>query len=75
MSPEEQRVLKAAESLTLHGEFTYGSGRGDETPKPTCAGCGSSSWGEIEHYQDCRVIELIAAVQALSVRRDTGVPQ
>ena len=66
MTPEQQRVLDAAERLTQYGEFTYGClNPGDVTPMPTCAACGVSSWGEIEHSDGCGVQELIDAVRAL----------
>lgn len=63
--PDEQRVLDAAEKLTLTGSYVYDQSRGDDTPIPTCAGCGASSWGEIRHREPCAVEELIAAVRAL----------
>jgi len=68
MTPAEQRVLDVAKRLTYHGEFIYDKPRGDDTPIPTCAGCGASDWhpGRIKHYKDCTVNELIAAVRALS---------
>ena len=65
LAPEQQRVLAAAERLTATGRFTYDRPRGDDTPIPTCAGCGVSSWGEITHLPTCTVQELIAAVRAL----------
>lgn len=61
-----ERVLIAAKRLTGCGDWTYDQPRGDDTPIPTCVGCGSSSWGTINHYKDCAVEELIAAVKALA---------
>jgi len=67
MSPEQQRILDAAERLTLHGSFIYDAPRGDDTPIPTCAGCGASDWNmaRFRHRPNCTVQELIAAVRAL----------
>lgn len=68
MSPEQQRVLDAAERLTYHGSFIYDRPRGDDTPIPTCAGCGRSDWNpdRIHHDSTCAVEELITAVRALN---------
>jgi hypothetical protein len=65
LSPAQRRILDAAERLTYRGSFTYDRPRGDDTPMPTCAGCGASAWNEITHYANCTVEELIAAVRAL----------
>jgi hypothetical protein len=71
--PDEQRVLDAAMKLTGYGSFIYDRPRGDDTPIPTCAGCGVSDWNSdrMHHRPDCTVEELIAAVRALR-RRDGG---
>jgi len=71
LSPEQRRVLEVSKSLTYHGEFIYDARRGDDTPIPTCAGCGASNWmpDRIVHRPDCRVEELISAVRALGPRR------
>jgi hypothetical protein len=68
MSPEEDRVIAAVERLMFHGRLIYSGPRGDDTPIPTCAGCGVSDWipDRIEHRPDCAVTELIAAVRALN---------
>lgn len=67
LGPDEQRVIDAAERLTHAGHFIYHSPRGDDTPIPTCAGCGVSNWNPdlIKHASNCAVLDLIAAVRAL----------
>lgn len=65
LAPDEQRVINAAVRLSVAGSLIYDHPRGDDTPIPTCAGCSASSWGEIKHYPNCTVLELIAAVRAL----------
>lgn len=68
VSPAMQRVLDAAERLTYSGQFVYGAPRGDDTPKPTCAGCSASDWtpDRIRHRPGCAVQELVEAVRVLS---------